>query len=119
MKLRAILGALMFWLAGSGSPLLAQTGSDLPALTQERSYPESIATGIVVETDFAAGTMVIEGYRYRFAPDIPVQIGGSASSVTMLTPGMKVQFRFLRVPDDLRELVEIREIPPGVDIQRL
>ena len=119
MKLRAILGALMLWLAGSGSPLLAQDGSEPPLLGQASSYPESIGTGIVVETDFAAGTMVIEGYRYRFAPDIPVQIGGGAASVTMIVPGMKVQFRFLRVPDDLRELVEIREIPPGVDIQRL
>jgi hypothetical protein len=105
---RLLLGIAALWLA---------TGA--PAIHAETRHPESIATGIIVETDFAAGTIIIEGYRYRIAPDIEVQIAGSHGAVTMLRPGMKVQFRFLRVPRAMRELVEVREIPQHVEIQRL
>jgi len=80
-------------------------------------YPESIAAGEVVEVDLEARLMIIEGYRYPLRAGIPVQIGGSASDVSLLTPrGMLIQYRFLRVPDDLREVVEIRQVPPGVQI---
>jgi hypothetical protein len=106
MKVRALFGALVVWLAGSGVPLLAD-------------FPESIGIGVVVETDPAAGTMIIEGYRYRAPAGIPVQVGGVTGTVADLLPGMQVQFRFLRIPNDLRELVEVRQIPPGVPIQRL
>lgn len=108
MKLRSLFGILVVWLAGIMTPALA-----------EQAFPESIGTGEVVEVDQQAGTIIIEGYRYRFAPGIPVQIGGSASDISLLTPGMRIQFRFLRVPDDLREVIEIREVPPGVKIYRL
>ena len=106
--LRALAGVLLMWFAGGAGV----------ARAEEQRYPESIGEGIVVETDVAAGTMMIEGYRYRFAPDLPVQIGGTASRVDAVAPGMVVQFRYLRVPDDLRELVEIRQVPPGVQIIR-
>jgi hypothetical protein len=109
MNARALLGALVVWLAGSGAPLFAE----------EQQFPESIGTGIVVEADPAAGTMIIEGYRYRAPPGVLVQVGGVTGTVADLLPGMQVQFRFLRIPDDLRELVEVRQIPPGVEIQRL
>jgi len=108
MQLRRMIGVALFWLAGSAVPLHA-----------EQHYPESIGVGEVVELDLAAGTVIIEGYRYRYAPDIPVQVGGSPTDMSMLAPGMQIQFRFLRVPNDLREVVEIRQIPPGVTIQRL
>jgi len=108
MKLRTILGIASVWLLGGFTPALA-----------EQAFPESIGTGEVVELDQQAGTIIIEGYRYRYAPGIPVQIGGSASDISLLAPGMRIQFRFLRVPDDLREVIEIREIPPGVKIYRL
>jgi hypothetical protein len=108
MSLRAILGMVFLWLAGAVMPLQAA-----------QAWPESIGTGEVVEVDFEAGTMIIEGYRYRYAPGLPVQIGGAASDVSLLVPGMQIQFRFLRIPNDLREVVEIRQIPPGVSIYRL
>ena len=108
MHLRAIVGMVFLWLVGAVMPLQA-----------EQAWPESIGTGEVVEVDYEAGTMIIEGYRYRFAPGIPVHIGGALSDVGLLVPGMQIQFRFLRIPEDLREVVEIRQIPPGVPIHRL
>jgi hypothetical protein len=108
MWLRMLLVTVLVWLNGGAPSAYAQ-----PA------FPESIGTGEVVEVDLSAGTIIIEGYRYRFAPGLPVQIGGGSSDVSLLAPGMKIQFRFLRVPDDLREVIEIREIPPGVKIYRL
>ena len=109
MQVRVIMGALVMLFALAAAPLAAE----------EQHYPESIGVGEVVETELASGTIIIEGYRYRYGPELAVQIGGSPSDVTQLVPGMQIQFRFLRIPNDLREVLEIRQIPPGVTIQRL
>jgi len=113
MRIRWIGNLVLVWLAGTVLPLHAQ---DQPAL--EESLPESIGVGIVNEMDAAAGTMVIEGYLYRFAPEIPVQTGGMISAAPLVEPGMQVQLRYLHMPDGSRELLELRQIPPGVEIER-
>ena len=82
------------------------------------AVPESESVSDAVSFP-VAGTMIIEGYRYRAPAGIPVQIGGVTGTVADLLPGMQVQFRFLRIPNDLRELVEVREIPASVTLQRL
>jgi hypothetical protein len=88
-----------------------------PGLASESPDAESIGAGVVEEIDLAAGTLIIEGYRYRFAPQIPVRIGGVPGAATQVTPGMRMQYRFVRAPDAHRQLLEMREIPPGVVIE--
>jgi hypothetical protein len=115
MGIRAILcAAALVWVAGSVLPVTAEE-----ALPPEigTGFPELIDAGVVEETDMAAGWMIVDGYRYRFTPDVPVQIGGSGASVGLVTAGMRLQIRYLRLPDGPRELLEAREIPPGVRVE--
>lgn len=92
--------------------------------TVERSQPgraiprEEIDSGIVETLEPAQGTIIIEGYRYVLAPDVAVQMNGVAGTAADLAVGMQVQFRFLRVPGQLPQLLELRVIPPERRIYR-
>jgi hypothetical protein len=79
---------------------------------------EEIDSGIVEALESARGTVVIEGYRYVLAQDVPVQMNGVAAAAADLAVGMQVQFRFLRVAQQLPRLLEVRVVPPEHRIYR-
>ena len=88
------------------------------AATADSQYPISTSVGVVEEIDLAAGLLIIEGLRYSVAMDAEVQIAGSYGSFSMLLPGMKVLFIYRRIALTEREIIDIRQIPPSVDIEQ-
>lgn len=77
-----------------------------------------VGVGVVDVLDLATGTIVIEGYRYQAAADVPVESNGVSASLASLLPGVQVQFRFLRVPGALRQLLEVRVVSANQRIHR-
>jgi len=78
---------------------------------------EKTRAGVIQQLDFAAGTMIVDGYRYYSAPELRVEIGGSYGAFTMLQVGMKVQIVYRLVSESRRDLVEVKQIPDNFTIE--
>ncbi len=85
------------------------------AAQYEGNFPLAEGAGVIQELDFAAQTMVIDGMRYEVAVDVKVEIGGSYGAYTLLETGMNVYIEFLRISDEERRIVLVRELPTGVE----
>ncbi len=71
--------------------------------------------GTVQSTDFAANKMVVGGVSYDVAPDANVSLGGSYGAFTMIESGINVEILVRRyLTSGRREVIEVRELPPGV-----
>ncbi len=88
------------------------------AAMADSEYPISTSVGVVEDIDLAAGLLIIEGLRYSVAVDAEVQIAGSYGAFSMLLPGMKVLFIYRRIALTEREIIQIRQIPPSVNIEQ-
>jgi hypothetical protein len=80
-------------------------------------YPEKIKTGTIQQLDFAAGSMIVDGYRYHTRPELRVEIAGSHGAFTMLEVGMKIRMAYLIVSPSRRDLVEVVQIPDNVTLE--
>jgi hypothetical protein len=78
---------------------------------------QSSRTGTIQQLDFAAGSMILDGYRYNSTAEIQVEIGGSYGAFTMLQVGMKVQVLYRLVSSTQRDLLEVVQIPDNVAIE--
>lgn len=72
--------------------------------------------GTIQEIDLAAETLIIDGMLYAVAVDVSVEIGGSFGAFTMLEPGMRVYYEYLRLSDKERVVTVIRELPDQVEL---
>ncbi len=71
--------------------------------------------GTVQSTDFAANKMVVGGVSYDVALDANVTLGGTYGAFTMIKTGMNVEIVLRRyLASGQREVIEVRELPPGV-----
>lgn len=58
--------------------------------------------GQIHQIDYARNTAIISGITYRFAIDADIEVAGGPGAMTMLKPGMKVEFVYRRHgPSDL------------------
>jgi hypothetical protein len=88
-------------------------------LAEPFTGPEKERYGIIQELDFGANTMIFEGYRYRMAPELTVEIRGTYGAFTMLQPGMKAKVTYrLNSPSD-REVVRIEQLPDNYPLERV
>jgi len=115
MRMKKMLIALAVVLlvpswAAAGNGLTAGFASDDLTLFHEQ--------GTVFEMEWGSQTAIINGYRYRFAPDAKVQIDGSYGAWSMLKEGTNVDFLF-RLDNDMtrRTIMELYTLPPGYPMQ--
>jgi hypothetical protein len=101
----AFIGIVVLLLLPLGAGALAAQGR-----------PLAEGAGTVQEIDLAAETLIIDGMIYAAAVDVSVEIGGSYGAFTMLEPGMRVYYEFLRLSDRERIVTLIRELPEQVDL---
>ncbi len=87
------------------------------AASAQEVYPEKIKTGTIQQLDFAAGAMIVDGYRYHTTPELRVEIAGSHGAFTMLEVGMKIRMSYLIVSVSRRDLVEVVQIPDNVTLE--
>ena len=76
-----------------------------------------MSQGVIQDLDFGQSLMIIDGNRYRVAGDVNVEIGGSYGAFTMLQTGMRIRFEYLVISPSSREIIDIREDAPGLDIE--
>jgi len=72
--------------------------------------PEVDRMGTIQSIDLATNSMVVEGHRYFVIQAVEVEIGGSYGAFTMLSPGMRIAFVYLRYDDGRREIFSVREL---------
>lgn len=87
------------------------------AASAQEVYPEKIKTGTVQDLDFAAGSMIVDGYRYHTTPELRVEIAGSHGAFTMLEVGMKVRMSYLIISPSRRDLVEVVQLPDNLTLE--
>ncbi|HEY5680748.1 MAG TPA: hypothetical protein VIS55_11825 [Pseudomonadales bacterium] len=87
------------------------------AASAQAVYPEKIKTGTIQQLDFAAGSMIVDGYRYHTTPELRVEIAGSHGAFTMLEVGMKIRMSYLIISPSRRDLVEVVQIPDNVTLE--
>ena len=80
--------------------------------------PEARRFGIIHEIDIANYEIIIEGYRYQMSQTAEVEIAGTYGAFTMLSPGMRVEFNYLRFDDGRREIFRVRELMDGEILER-
>lgn len=83
----------------------------------ESPYPRAAGAGKVEALNFGDNSMIVGGLRYRVAPDVQVEIGGSYGAFTMLRPGMRIRFDYMVVSSTERVLVRIQELPGDVVLE--
>jgi hypothetical protein len=99
--------------------LLALGGSSMAEeVLPSYMAPEKQRYGIIQELDFGANTMIFEGYRYRMAPELEVEIRGSYGAFTMLQPSMKALITYRVLSPSDREVVRIEQLPDNHAIDR-
>jgi hypothetical protein len=81
------------------------------------NFPQRVSYGVIQSLDFGQSMMVVDGNRYRVAADVNVEIGGTYGAFTMLQTGMRIRLEYLVVSPSSREIIDIREMPPGFDIE--
>jgi hypothetical protein len=74
-------------------------------------------TGVIQSIDYGENRSVISGATYSFAIDVKVQIGGSFGAMTMLSPGMKLEFTYLLHEDRLPEVTEVIQLPDSYPLE--
>ena len=75
------------------------------------------AQGQIRTLDFAAGRLVISGIRYRIAEDAAISVRGSYGALTMLRPGMKVDFVYRRHTGEDLEITTLEQLPDDWSIE--
>lgn len=118
LRVYALLVLLLAAWSGTASASAADSVEPQPTAAPFDLAPEAIGSGLVEAVEYASMTLIIEGYRYRTAPDLRVEQGGAAADIATLVPGTKVQFRYLRHPQGLPEVIAIRVVPDGYEIRR-
>jgi hypothetical protein len=111
MKIRHLRALLI------GSVLIAvapAAAAEPLAIDNETPWPLVLTAGEIQALDLANHTLIANGLRYTVALDVQVQIGGGAGAFTLLEPGMQIAFEYLRISDEERRVVRIRQMPPGV-----
>ena len=87
------------------------------AFADEEFYVES-AQGEIESVDIATNEIVAGGIRYTVAYDADVEIGGNYAAFTMLSPGLKVDMKVHRYPDNRLEVVSVKELPAGREMKQ-
>jgi len=90
----------------------------MTAQGSQYNAPEVQRFGIVHEIDIANYEIIIEGYRYQVSQTAQVEIAGSYGAFTMLSPGMRVEFNYLRFDDGRKEIIRVRELMDGEVLER-
>ncbi len=98
--LRSLLVVILFGLAQAA---LAASPSLLA--------PEKEGTGTIQALDFGANEMIVDGYRYRMAPDVVVEIRGSYGAFTMLVEGMRINMVYRVISGSDREVIKVEQLP--------
>jgi hypothetical protein len=70
--------------------------------------------GVIQSLDLGQSTLVIDGLRYRLAPDVQVSIAGSYGAPSMLSQSMRVRFRYWRETASDRVIVALEQLPGSV-----
>lgn len=108
--------AILVLALGLPTHVLAQSQPE-----DEQDYPSNfplrVSYGVVQTLDFGQSMMIIDGNRYRVAGDVNVEIGGTYGAFTMLQTGMRIRFEYLVVSPSSREIIDIQEMPPGLDME--
>lgn len=121
MRVASRFSVLGIALCLSVCELVIASDADLAGFESAPQPPigvESVDMGIVEALEPERGSIVIEGYRYLMAADVPVDMMGIAATTTALAVGMPVHFRLVRVPGELPRLLEVRVVPPDRRIIR-
>jgi hypothetical protein len=105
MKLKVLMSALVLLVSSSG----------LQAL--EYDAPRVLRSGVVQELDIARYEIIISGHRYQVSRTAQVEIAGSFGAYTLLKPGMRVRFEYLRFDDGKREIFRVRELLPNETLE--
>lgn len=79
--------------------------------------PQLTEPGTVYSIDPGTSQAEISGAIYQFTTDTDVEVGGSASSMVALAPGMKVEVTYLMHPDRYREVVFLEQLPDDLEIE--
>ena len=84
----------------------------LSGVVQAAQYnaPEVDRVGTIQSMDLATNSMVVEGHRYFVIQAAQVEIAGSYGAFTLLSPGMRIAFKYLRYDDGRREIFAVREL---------
>ena len=80
--------------------------------------PEVNRSGIIESIDFSNSEMVVEGNRYSVSWTVDVEIGGTYGAFTMLNPGMRIEFVYLRHEAGQRVVMSVRELLPNETLER-
>ena len=78
--------------------------------------PEKERTGTIQQLDFGANQMIVDGYRYRVAVDVQVEIRGSYGAFTMLEEGMKINMVYRVISASDREIVRVEQLPDNANL---
>ena len=101
MLVRPLLGALLLLLAASSVQAV------------QYDAPRVVRSGVVQELSIATYEIIISGHRYQVSQTAEVEIAGSFGAYTLLQPGMRVTFEYLRFDDGRREIFRVRELLPN------
>ena len=101
MTIRSLLGALTLLLAASN------------VTAMQYDAPQVERRGVVQELNISTYEIIISGHRYQVSQTAEVEIAGSFGAYTLLQPGMRVVFEYLRFDDGRREILRMRELLPN------
>jgi hypothetical protein len=79
--------------------------------------PEKEKTGTIQQLDFGANQMIVDGYRYRVAVDVQVEIRGSYGAFTMLQEGMKINMVYRVISESEREIITVEQLPDNSNLE--
>ena len=106
MTIRSFLGALILLLSASS------------VLAMQYDAPQVERRGVVQELSIGTYEIIISGHRYQVSQTAEVEIAGSFGAYTMLQPGMRVVFEYLRFNDGRREIFRLRELLPNEALEQ-
>jgi hypothetical protein len=106
MTIRTLLGALILLFAAASVQAMQY---DAPRVERR---------GVVQELNIGGYEIIISGHRYYVSQTAEVEIAGSFGAYTMLQPGMRVVFEYLRFDDGRREIFRLRELLPNEALEQ-
>ena len=104
---RCVLGVL----------LVVVSGFSAAASSLSITAPEKEMEGTIQQLDFGANTMIFEGFRFRMAPELKVEIRGTHGAFTMLREGMKALVTYRVLSASEREVTRIEQLPDNTRLE--
>jgi hypothetical protein len=112
------VAALFALTAAAADGLEAKRTSPLPvAVVPDAQVPVVAAQGVLQRVQVHRHRVVINGVGYQVAYDAGVAIRGSHSAFSLLRPGMKVRFSYLRHVTREPEIFGIEQLPDNTVLE--